>query len=72
MIYRSGLKWTKILERLQELFPEGPAGAFHAFLSQGKRGFMQERRMPPTATLKLRRPAEEERQRDFGQQKAAG
>ena len=72
LIYRSGLAWTEILEQLRVLYPAGPAGAFHAFLSQGKRGFMQERRMPPTATLKLRRPADEDRQSGFGQSKAAG
>jgi UDP-N-acetylglucosamine acyltransferase len=54
MIYRRGLKWTEILEALQNEFAVGPAAAFHEFLSGGKRGFAQERRMPPGATIKLR------------------
>jgi UDP-N-acetylglucosamine acyltransferase len=60
LIYRRGLKWTDILDQLRLEFPDGPAAAFHAFLSQGTRGFVQERRMPPHATLKLRRASDED------------
>jgi UDP-N-acetylglucosamine acyltransferase len=60
LIYRRGLKWSEILERLKAEFPTGPAAEFYAFLSQGTRGFVQERRMPPGSTLKLRRAPEEE------------
>jgi UDP-N-acetylglucosamine acyltransferase len=59
MIYRRGMKWTEILEELKSEFTSGPAAAFHEFLSTGKRGFVQERRMPPGATIKLRTPAED-------------
>ncbi len=59
LIYRSGLRWVEILEQLKQ-FTTGPAADFHAFLSQGTRGFVQERRMPPGATLKLRRASDEE------------
>jgi UDP-N-acetylglucosamine acyltransferase len=72
LIYRSGLPWHEILNQLQLDFSHGPAAEFHTFLSQGKRGFVQERRMPPTATLKLRRPADDEEQADETQKKAAG
>lgn len=60
VIYRSGLKWKEILEQLRAEFAEGPAAEFHRFLSQGTRGFVQERRMPPGATLKLRRVSEDD------------
>ena len=60
VIYRSGLMWTEVLVELKKQFADGPAAMFHEFLSQGTRGFVQERRMPPTATLKLRRSDEEE------------
>ena len=48
VIYRSGLKWTEVLERLKSSFPPVPP-PISAFLSQGTRGFVQERRMPPHA-----------------------
>ncbi len=73
LIYRSGLKFTEILRQLQMRFPTGPAADYHVFLSQGKRGFSQERRMPPGATLKLRRPADDEESQVYEQdRKAAG
>jgi UDP-N-acetylglucosamine acyltransferase len=53
-IYRRGLRWNAILETLKRDFTTGPAADFFPFLSQGTRGFIQERRMPPAATLKLR------------------
>jgi UDP-N-acetylglucosamine acyltransferase len=60
VIYRSGLPWTQILARLQNEFTAGVAADFHPFLSQGTRGFIQERRVPPGATLKLRRATDED------------
>jgi UDP-N-acetylglucosamine acyltransferase len=53
IIYRRGLKWSEVLEQLRANHPTGPAAAFHVFMSTGNRGFVQERRMPPQATLKL-------------------
>lgn len=53
VIYRSGLKWADVLAALRLQFSSGPAAAFHAFLSEGKRGFVQERRIPRSATLPL-------------------
>ncbi len=60
LIYRRGLRWNEVLEALRAEFPAGPAADFQPFLSQGTRGFVQERRMPPTATLKLRRASDDE------------
>jgi UDP-N-acetylglucosamine acyltransferase len=60
VIYRSGMMWSEVLAELKRQFSHGPAAMFHEFLSQGTRGFIQERRMPPTATLKLRRDDNEE------------
>jgi UDP-N-acetylglucosamine acyltransferase len=73
LIYRSGLKFADILRQLSVRFSSGPAAAYHAFFSTGTRGFAQERRMPPGATLKLRRPADDEESQIFEQdRKAAG
>lgn len=59
VIYRSGFTWTEVLQALAAQFSDGAAARFHEFLSQGTRGFVQERRMPPSATIKLRRSDEE-------------
>lgn len=59
VIYRRGLKWTEILETLKAEFSQGPVAEFHEFLSGGTRGFVQERRMPPGATIKLRADADD-------------
>ena len=61
LIYRSRATWNEILRRLQEEFPHGPAAQFHQFLSTTTRGIVSERRLPPGATIKLRRePGEED------------
>lgn len=60
VIYRGALKWTEILERLRTEFPAGPAAAFHAFLAGTHRGIVQERRLPPSATVKLSEEAVED------------
>ncbi len=59
LIYRRGLAWKDVLEALRAEFPTGPATHLHAFLSTGTRGFAQERRAPPAATLRLRVPDED-------------
>jgi UDP-N-acetylglucosamine acyltransferase len=59
LIYRRGLKWSEVLEQLKADFGEGPAAIYPEFLSGGTRGFVQERRMPPGATIKFRPAAEE-------------
>ena len=59
LIYRSGLPWQEMLERLTAEFASGPAAAMVAFLHGGTRGFSQERRPPPAVTLKLRKEQDE-------------
>jgi len=60
IIYRSGLMWNEILKRLQAEFPTGPAARFYQFLSATTRGIIAERRLPPGATIKLRREVDVE------------
>ncbi len=60
LIYRRGLRWVEVLEQLKAEFSTGPAADFHPFFSQGTRGFVQERRTPPKATLKLRRVTDDD------------
>ena len=60
VIYRSGLRWTEVLEQLRTRFPTGPAALFYEFLSTTARGIVSERRTPPGATIKLRETVEAE------------
>jgi UDP-N-acetylglucosamine acyltransferase len=53
VIYRSGMMWKEMLEALQTEFTEGPASEFLPFFLGGKRGFVQERRTPPGAIVRL-------------------
>lgn len=55
LIYRSGLNWNEILAGLSAEFTEGLAARFHQFLCTTTRGITPERRLPPGATIKLRR-----------------
>jgi len=59
LIYRRGLPWKDVLEALRVEFAGGPVTQLHDFLSSGTRGFVQERRAPPAATLRLRVPDED-------------
>jgi UDP-N-acetylglucosamine acyltransferase len=63
VIYRRGLKWQEILDRLRSEFSDGLAALFYQFLSTTTRGILSERRLPPGATLKLRRQHQEEEAR---------
>jgi UDP-N-acetylglucosamine acyltransferase len=54
VIYRRGLRWSDVLDQLRAEFTSGPAAQFCEFLSGGgKRGFIQDRRIPPGATIRL-------------------
>jgi UDP-N-acetylglucosamine acyltransferase len=53
VIYRKGLMWQEMLDALSAQFPEGPAAEFLPFFLGGKRGFVQERRTPPGAIVRL-------------------
>ncbi len=48
-------RWQETLDRLEQEFTTGPASEFAPFLRGGKRGFVQERRTPPGAIVRLRR-----------------
>ncbi|MEX2305945.1 MAG: acyl-ACP--UDP-N-acetylglucosamine O-acyltransferase [Pirellulales bacterium] len=53
VIYRRGLTWQEMLDTLRLQFPSGPAAEFLPFFLGGKRGFVQERRTPPGAIVRL-------------------
>jgi UDP-N-acetylglucosamine acyltransferase len=53
VIYRQGLLFNDMVAALEERFHVGPASEFAEFFRNGKRGFIQERRSPPRATVKL-------------------
>ena len=59
LIYRRGLPWKDVLQSLRTEFTSGPVTQLLEFLSAGTRGFVQERRAPPAATLRLRVPDED-------------
>ncbi len=52
-IFRSGLTWGETLMTLEKEFRSGPAAAFYEFLATGNRGFVQERRSPLNATIRM-------------------
>jgi UDP-N-acetylglucosamine acyltransferase len=56
LIYRSGLAWEEIIERLRAEFADGPAAEFSQFFAGGRRGFTPQRR----PALSLRLPDEDE------------
>jgi UDP-N-acetylglucosamine acyltransferase len=60
LIYRSGLPWDELLDALRLEFPEGPASEFLPFFLNNKRGFVQERRTPPGAIVRLLREDDDE------------
>ncbi len=59
LIYRGGLPWREMQQRLIAEFSAGPAGPMAEFFQGGSRGFSQERRPPKSVTLKLRKDADE-------------
>jgi UDP-N-acetylglucosamine acyltransferase len=60
LIYRSGTPWEEMLEVLEQDFTDGPAAEFAVFFRDGQRGFVQERRTPPGATVRLVREEDSE------------
>ncbi len=58
-VYRRGLPWREVLEVLGLEFTGEAVGHLREFLSSGTRGFAQERRAPPTPTLRIRVPDDE-------------
>lgn len=65
VIYRGGLMWQEMLDTLQSEFRAGPAAEFQPFFLGGKRGFVQERRSPPGAVVRLMRDDNEESTASF-------
>ena len=59
IIYRQGLTWREVVPALHEQFSGGPAAEFQRFFSGGSRGFTQERRPPPGATIRIHRELHE-------------
>ena len=62
VVYRSGLPWDEMLDTLEATFQDGPAAEFLTFFLGGHaRGYVQERRTPPGATVRIVRdePASE-------------
>jgi UDP-N-acetylglucosamine acyltransferase len=53
LIFRSGLRWVEVLEKLKTEFASGPAAIYNEFFAGGTRGFVHERRTPRGATLRL-------------------
>ncbi len=54
IIYRSGLAWKDVLATLQTKFTDGLASEFTTFFEGGgSRGYVQERRTPPGATVRI-------------------
>jgi UDP-N-acetylglucosamine acyltransferase len=66
MIYRRGARWSEMLEQLQATFTSGPAALFNEFFRGGTRGFVQDRRIPPGATIKIRPAAAEDAAEELG------
>ena len=60
LIYRQGLSHEETLAALEVRFLEGPVSEFAPFFRQGKRGFVQERRCPPKAAIRLHRTDDSE------------
>jgi UDP-N-acetylglucosamine acyltransferase len=60
LIYRSGLTWEETLDVLRAQFTGGPAAEFLPFFIDSKRGFVQERRTPPGAIVRLMRDDDED------------
>lgn len=74
LIYRGGLPWDEMLEALQSEFMTGPAAEFASFYrGDSHRGYVQERRTPPGATVRLvREEQDEQTPANFEAEKMAG
>jgi UDP-N-acetylglucosamine acyltransferase len=73
LIYRSGLPWDEMIETLEQEYSEGPAAEFAVFFREGQRGFVQERRTPPGATVRLMRDEDDAQPHSMhGAEKMAG
>lgn len=53
IVYRSELSWDESADRIAAQFADGAAIELANFLRSGRRGFLQERRTPPGAVLRV-------------------
>ena len=60
VLYRSRTTWAETLDRLNNEFPSGMAHRVYEFCLNVQRGIVGERRLPPSATLKLLTEGNEE------------
>lgn len=60
LAYRRGLAFDEMVQRLEEQYPAGLASELAAFFRGGQRGFIQERRSPPKAAIRLHPAADRE------------
>ena len=73
LIYRNGMTWDEMLDALEQEFTDGPAAEFSVFFRDGQRGFVQERRTPPGATVRLVRDEDDAQSHSLhGAEKMAG
>lgn len=74
VIYRQGMLFDEMLAALTAAYTTGPAAEFGEFFRSGKRGFVQERRSPPKAAIRIHPAADEFDDEDSseGRQRKAG
>ncbi|BBO31699.1 acyl-ACP--UDP-N-acetylglucosamine O-acyltransferase [Lacipirellula parvula] len=59
LIYRRGYLFDEMVATLAKEHPTGPATELSEFFTGGKRGFAQERRSPPKATIRIHAAADD-------------
>lgn len=59
LIYRRGYLFDEMVATLAKEHPTGPATELSEFFAGGKRGFAQERRSPPKATIRIHAAADD-------------
>ena len=56
--FRSGLRWSEMLDKLSEQFPSGPGRELAEFMRATERGCVPERATPKSATIRLFEPTD--------------
>jgi hypothetical protein len=69
LIHRQGLLFDEMVAALMAAYPTGPAAEFGEFYRGGKRGFVQERRSPPKAAIRIHPGADELEDEDSAEQR---
>ena len=60
VVYRQGLPFQEMIAALEAQFTETPACEFAEFFRGGTRGFVQERRSPPKAAIRIHADADDD------------